>query len=450
VVRDEQVLALLREDQQRMNIRAKVRLVATDAVQGPALMGVWRPRILIGQHLLKTLSPDQLRFVLMHELAHLKRRDIAVNWLLIALTAMHWFNPLIWLAFARLRNDREPVRDAMVLGHSENATKNDYGQTILYVLENLVRPAPNPVLAGICESPSQMKHRIRQITKFGQRQRLGTIVGAAALFLLAAVGLTDAAEPDSNALHWSTNQTKHGTVSVFGDVKRPGEYAIPPDGLTLKQLIYSVGGLADGAEDAFVRVRRSENKQKVVALEGTWQQIQEAEPIALAANDLVSVSGRTNKALAEGAEHPTLLPHHMDLIKTVVDAQFEATPLEQVIETLRNQSGVPIYVNWERFATVGVQRDQPISLQLRSIPIQQAVRLVFQQVANDAKGLDQPVIRMIEDVLTVSTLRDLRDTTDIRIYDIRDLLGGGSFFDSRWAIAPVARAVGQHVGRPHP
>lgn len=205
---DTETDGLLDACREQMDLPRHVRIILTDAVTGPALMGVLRPRILIPPYLLTALSRDQLRHVLMHELAHLKRHDIAVNWLLIVLTALHWFNPLIWFAFHRLRSDREPLRDAMVLRRTDTDANRDYGRTIIRVLEELTRPRlGNPALAGITESRRQMRRRIRLIADFGRRPRKWlAAVGVLTLLFLAAIGLTDAAEPEAD-IEWSETAT---------------------------------------------------------------------------------------------------------------------------------------------------------------------------------------------------------------------------------------------------
>ena len=107
-------------------------LVQTDAVDSPGLMGVLRPRLLLPAGAARDLSPAQLRLVFLHELAHLKCRDIAMDWLWAILLALHWFNPLLWLAQQRAcRADRELARDAMVLAITGPAEAESYGQTIL-------------------------------------------------------------------------------------------------------------------------------------------------------------------------------------------------------------------------------------------------------------------------------------------------------------------------------
>ena len=57
------------------------------------------------------LDLAQLRHVFLHELAHLKRFDIAVGLLTAVVQTVHWFNPLVWLAFRRMRDDREVACD---------------------------------------------------------------------------------------------------------------------------------------------------------------------------------------------------------------------------------------------------------------------------------------------------------------------------------------------------
>jgi beta-lactamase regulating signal transducer with metallopeptidase domain len=114
-VTDPAVLALLAACARRVGLSRAPPVLETDAVGGPAAAGVWRPRLLVPPGLLAALTPAERRVVLLHELAHVRRHDVAANWVLAIVQAVHWFNPVVWLAFARLRADRELARDAMVL-----------------------------------------------------------------------------------------------------------------------------------------------------------------------------------------------------------------------------------------------------------------------------------------------------------------------------------------------
>jgi bla regulator protein BlaR1 len=112
------VREVLAECQRVMRVRRVLPVVQSQAVRGPALMGLIRPWLLLPEGMLEKFTPGELRFVFLHELAHLKRRDIAVNWLMTFLLILHWFNPLVWFAFARMRADRELACDALALSHA--------------------------------------------------------------------------------------------------------------------------------------------------------------------------------------------------------------------------------------------------------------------------------------------------------------------------------------------
>jgi bla regulator protein BlaR1 len=187
-------LALLESCRQTMNVPHRLVLFETHHVRSPALYGLFRPRLLLPENLVTTFSADELRHILLHELAHVKRADMVVNWLMSVLQTLHWFNPVVWFAFNRMRADRETACDALVLSKVEQGQARVYGEAILKLLERFARPATAPSLLGILEDKSQMERRIRMIANF---TRFVPWRGWAIsiLLLLAVVGLTDAAGP---------------------------------------------------------------------------------------------------------------------------------------------------------------------------------------------------------------------------------------------------------------
>src|ERR1035437_4424913 len=96
---DARVLNLLEDCKQLMGLRVPVTLVETPAVGSPSLFGFVRPRLLLPEGLTRSFSPEELRYVFLHELSHVKRHDIITGWLMTVLQILHWFNPLVWLAF---------------------------------------------------------------------------------------------------------------------------------------------------------------------------------------------------------------------------------------------------------------------------------------------------------------------------------------------------------------
>lgn len=189
---DQGTLDMLEDCKAEMGVRTPLAVVETPKVKGPSLLGFVRPRLLLPEGMVEALSRDELRFVFLHEMAHLKRWDIAVNWLMTALQVLHWFNPLIWYAFYRVRADRELACDALVLSHTDPARSHEYGRTIVNLLERFCRARRLPGTAGILETRSQMKRRIKMITLFQKESYRWSAVAIALLAVLACVALTDA------------------------------------------------------------------------------------------------------------------------------------------------------------------------------------------------------------------------------------------------------------------
>jgi len=208
-VTDQAILDLLEDCKMQMRIQTVVGVVVTDRIKSPALFGFVRPRILLPQGLLEGLSLDDLHYVFLHELAHLKRRDIYLSWLVCLLQVLHWFNPLMWFAFGRMRADQEMAADALALSATGAEESCRYGQTIVNLLERFSRPQYLPSLAGILENPSHIERRIQMIAKFKEttcRPLLAMVV----LAVLGLITLTEAQNKSEDGKPASQPEEKTG------------------------------------------------------------------------------------------------------------------------------------------------------------------------------------------------------------------------------------------------
>jgi len=211
-------LLLLEDCAQRMGVHPPP-VYETLHVSSPVVFGTFRPRLFLPQGLAATLSNDALRYVFLHELAHIKRWDLPMNWLTAMLQAVHWFNPLLWYAFHRMRIDREFACDALVLQHTQPGQATDYGRTLVGLAERYTTTRSLPGLAGIVEGRSNLKRRIQRIATFRHDARTWSVLAIVAAALLTVVSLTDAQteEPEDAA---STEE------SALGDHAAPA--ATPP------------------------------------------------------------------------------------------------------------------------------------------------------------------------------------------------------------------------------
>lgn len=194
---DPALLALVEQCRGAAGLRgAAPPVLVTDAVAGPAVTGLLRPRLLLPPGLTGRLSPEELRLVLLHEMAHLRSRDLLADALISMLGAIHWFNPAAHFAFRRLRIEREMARDATALAAAGPGAAGPYGRTLLKLLEPS-RPYRFflPAAVGILEGRRGLQQRIRMIARFDADRRRGAArfspLGLALVAVLGCATLTD-------------------------------------------------------------------------------------------------------------------------------------------------------------------------------------------------------------------------------------------------------------------
>jgi len=148
----------IRRAASQAGLRRLPRVWISSEVVVPAVTGIFRCSLIL---------PGQAvqHQVVLHELFHLKHQDIAVNWAWMALLALHWFNPLVWLAASRCQEDRELRCDEAALRFSSAAERIAYGRELLRLQENFIAP---PALAGVAacvRNHPPLRQRILMITQ---------------------------------------------------------------------------------------------------------------------------------------------------------------------------------------------------------------------------------------------------------------------------------------------
>lgn len=191
---DDRVSSLLRDCKQMMNVRREVLVVSTPRLGTPALFGFCKPRLLLPEGTLGRLDDGELRMVFLHELAHVRRGDTLLNWVMIFVRALHWFNPLVWLAMRRLRADRELVCDSMVMARLSPGERRAYGNTLIKLLDDFSGAGFCPSLVPVINNKSEIKRRITMIAKFKSPGRAAVLASVAVVVALCGFTFTRAAE----------------------------------------------------------------------------------------------------------------------------------------------------------------------------------------------------------------------------------------------------------------
>jgi beta-lactamase regulating signal transducer with metallopeptidase domain len=155
----------------------------------PMLFALSRPLLLLPGQLWQRLSPHQRETLLLHELAHLVRRDHWVRGLEMIVLGLYWWNPIAWLACRELREAEEQCCDAWVVWALPRAGRA-YAEALVETLDFLSTPAPAvPVLASGVGQVADLKRRLTMIMSGKPRfltWRGGLLVCAVALLFLPA------------------------------------------------------------------------------------------------------------------------------------------------------------------------------------------------------------------------------------------------------------------------
>jgi len=120
------------EVKKELKIKRRIRLKASSDIGSPMLVGILFPTVYIP---CREIPDNNMRMVLLHELTHYKRKDLLVKWFAILVNAVHWFNPLCYLACAALSEACEVSCDMAVTKNMSEDEQKLYMQTILNLVE---------------------------------------------------------------------------------------------------------------------------------------------------------------------------------------------------------------------------------------------------------------------------------------------------------------------------
>ncbi|MFZ9938104.1 MAG: WG repeat-containing protein [Luteolibacter sp.] len=206
------LLAQVKHLAEAAGLRRVPRVRESPAVSSPAVCGFWRPVLLLNERFEADLSKDEMDMILRHELAHIRRGDLPLNALQCALLAVHWFNPLLWLAFLRARADREAACDESVLRGESADRRAAYGHTLLK-MESAFAPSGLCLgFVGILQGGGALRTRIQSIIARRRLNVLSAVTVATGIAGIAVLGVTGvAAEPE--AVNPQADSAKRGKMA---------------------------------------------------------------------------------------------------------------------------------------------------------------------------------------------------------------------------------------------
>ena len=238
---DTTALNLLKDCRTRLAVRRSVTFLELNDERPPMTSGVFQVNIFLPA-IWREWSNDQLNCVLMHELAHIKRLDVA--WYLLGRTAcsVFWFHPLAWFGLHRLKVEREVASDDLVIATGQRAT--DYASKLLAVARACL--FSRPLVGGIAMTQSiKLENRIRQLLdpslahgSVSTKGRLSML--AMSILLVVAIGTIQPVAKSNEAATVTASETSADDSIQFSGV------VLSPDGKPVGQAAVTVSVYSDG------------------------------------------------------------------------------------------------------------------------------------------------------------------------------------------------------------
>lgn len=176
--------ALLQDTARSLNVTAPEMFVC-EAISTPAVTGLFRPTLLLPH---ERYDSSDLRYILRHELCHLKRRDMLFKLVLLAANAMHWFNPVVYLMLRQADEDIELACDSAATDGLDRAERAAYSRTLLAAVQSHVRALPATTCFG--GTVERLKRRITNVLGAQKKRGLGVVALVLALTLTAGCAVS--------------------------------------------------------------------------------------------------------------------------------------------------------------------------------------------------------------------------------------------------------------------
>lgn len=187
----------------RLKVNSKICLVYDEKLKSPAVYGFIRPKILISKQIIDKLSSKELKFVFLHEITHIKRKDLIVNMFITIIQAFYWFNPLVWYSLYQFKQDCEIACDATALSALGDKEVKEYGQTIINMLQILSEQNLNFGSLGF--SSKYSKRRIIMISLFSKKSIKWSILALSLTFIVGCSSITKPLSDNQNKSEVSDN-----------------------------------------------------------------------------------------------------------------------------------------------------------------------------------------------------------------------------------------------------
>ncbi len=165
----------------QIGVNCPVEFYTNDLISSPLLIGFFRPCIILPT---TNISEDDLKYTLLHELTHFKRKDMFYKWLVQITTCLHWFNPLVYIMGHEISRECELSCDEEMIRTLNEKERRKYGDTLLHAMALGGKYKDTVSSVTLNESKELLKERLGAIINFKENSKAAKTIMLGLTFLL--------------------------------------------------------------------------------------------------------------------------------------------------------------------------------------------------------------------------------------------------------------------------
>jgi TonB family protein len=159
-IHDKRILNILKTSERSFKNHHRASIFASRKITSPLALGISKPLIILPHGLYENLKDNEIRGILLHELSHVYHRDHISGILQRLVSALHWWNPIVYALSADLSRAREEVSDNHVLLEND---KKEYAECLINLAERTALISRLPVTTCMASPHFPLKDRVKNI-----------------------------------------------------------------------------------------------------------------------------------------------------------------------------------------------------------------------------------------------------------------------------------------------
>jgi len=237
-INNAEILQMMESNRKLIKLRRKVTIQECPYIDAPATYGIINPKIILPFGFINTLPKDKQNLIILHELYHIKKIDVAKNYLWLMAAILYWFNPLVPYAHSKYINDTELHCDTLVLRAFKDDKCRLYSQSLLDVVKLSNGEIKLPIALSFCEDRSNLRKRVENMIKPTKKLKGVSIAAIFAAAIISIACFTTACLPvagldasvseptESTHIEFEAQPSEYVKIFVDADLDMPVEKTI--------------------------------------------------------------------------------------------------------------------------------------------------------------------------------------------------------------------------------